>query len=76
MALHLTAAHTSIVRAPCDGGGWCQLARTPLSGRLVTYESNESGRPEIYVRPFPNVDADRQQVSTNGRAQPLWARNG
>ncbi len=35
MALHLTAAHTSIVRAPCDGGGWLQLAPTPLSGCLV-----------------------------------------
>ncbi len=42
----------------------------------LAYESNESGRPEIYVRPFPNVDADRQQVSTNGGTQPLWARNG
>jgi hypothetical protein len=28
------------------------------------------------VRPFPNVnDAGRQQVSTNGGTQPLWARN-
>jgi hypothetical protein len=42
----------------------------------LAYESNESGRPEIYVRPFPNVDADRPQVSTNGGTQPLWARNG
>jgi hypothetical protein len=40
------------------------------------YESNESGRPENYVRPFPNVDADRQQVLINGGTQPLWARNG
>ena len=28
------------------------------------------------MRPFPNVDANRQQVSTNGGTQPLWARNG
>ena len=45
-------------------------------GRWLAYESNESGRNEIYVRPFPNVDAGRRQVSTNGGTQPLWARNG
>ena len=28
------------------------------------------------MRPFPNVDTDRQQVSTNGGTQPLWTRNG
>ena len=28
------------------------------------------------MRPVPNVDTDRQQVSTNGGTQPLWARNG
>jgi serine/threonine-protein kinase len=46
------------------------------NGHWLAYESNQSGRPEIHVRPFPNVDADRQQVSTNGGTQPLWARNG
>jgi eukaryotic-like serine/threonine-protein kinase len=45
-------------------------------GRWLAYESNESGQNEIYVRPFPNVDAERRQVSTNGGTQPLWARNG
>jgi serine/threonine-protein kinase len=61
------------------------LAATPFdelnaevspNGQWLAYQSNESGRNEIYVRPFPNVDADRQQVSTNGGTQPLWARNG
>jgi len=51
-------------------------AEVSPDGHWLAYESNESGRNEIYVRPFPNVDADRQQVSTNGGTQPLWARNG
>ena len=51
-------------------------AEVSPNGQWLAYESNESGRNEIYVRPFPNVDADRQQVSTNGGTQPLWARNG
>jgi serine/threonine-protein kinase len=51
-------------------------AEVSPNGHWVAYESNESGRNEIYVRPFPNVDADKQPVSTNGGTQPLWARNG
>jgi eukaryotic-like serine/threonine-protein kinase len=51
-------------------------AEVSRDGHWLAYESNESGRNEIYVRPFPNVDAGKQQVSTNGGTQPLWARNG
>jgi eukaryotic-like serine/threonine-protein kinase len=51
-------------------------AEVSPNGQWLAYESNESGRFEIHVRPFPNVDVDRQQVSTNGGTQPLWARNG
>ena len=45
-------------------------------GRWLAYDSNESGRAEIYVRPFPDVDRGRWQVSTGGGAWPLWARSG
>ena len=33
-------------------------------GRWIAYQSNESGQDEIYVRPFPNVEDGRWQVST------------
>lgn len=45
-------------------------------GRWLAYESNASGQFEIYVRPFPDVDAGQWQVSTAGGIQALWARNG
>ena len=45
-------------------------------GRWLAYESNSSGRFEIYVRPFPNVGDGQWQVSNAGGVQPLWARNG
>jgi serine/threonine-protein kinase len=45
-------------------------------GHWLAYQSNESGRHEIYVRPFPGTDTGKWQVSTNGGMQPLWARNG
>ena len=45
-------------------------------GRWLAYESNESGKLDVYVRPFPNVDSGRWQVSTGGGTQAVWARNG
>lgn len=45
-------------------------------GRWLAYQSNESGRDEIYVRPFPDVSAGTWQVSSSGGMRPLWARNG
>ena len=37
--------------------------------------SFESGRAEIYVRPFPQQGA-RVQVSSDGGTEPMWARSG
>jgi serine/threonine-protein kinase len=45
-------------------------------GRWLAYQSDESGRDEIYVRPFPDVNGGRWQVSTGGGRTPLWARTG
>jgi Tol biopolymer transport system component len=44
-------------------------------GRWLAYQSNESGQSEVYVRPFPDVNAGRWQVSTMGGLKPGWARN-
>jgi Tol biopolymer transport system component len=40
-------------------------------GRWVAYETNESGRFEIVVQPFPDPRS-KWQVSTNGGAEPRW----
>ena len=45
-------------------------------GRWMAYQSGESGREEIYVRPWPDVNAGRWQVSTGGGTRPLWSRDG
>ena len=44
--------------------------------RWMAYVSNETGRPEVYVRPFPDVGSGRWQVSRNGGHAPTWARGG
>jgi serine/threonine-protein kinase len=47
------------------------------NGRWIAYQSNESGMNQVYVRPFPNVDAGHEQVSTGPvGSRPLWARSG
>src|SRR5512139_3168159 len=47
-----------------DGGG-------------VAYTSDESGHPEVYLRPFPDVNSgERKQVSTSGGDSPLWSPDG
>jgi serine/threonine-protein kinase len=45
-------------------------------GHWLAYESNESGDYQIYVRPFPNVNGGRWQVSSKGGTKPKWAPNG
>ncbi len=44
-------------------------------GRWLAYMSDDSGRDEIYVRPFPGP-GERIQMSTEGGVEPLWARDG
>jgi serine/threonine-protein kinase len=50
-------------------------ARVSPDGSYLAYVSNESGREEIYVQRFPDL-GDKQQISNDGGAQPVWARDG
>ena len=45
-------------------------------GRWLAYSSEESGQREVYVRPFPNVDDGRWQVSNGEGFAPIWSPNG
>ena len=45
-------------------------------GRWMAYASNESGKYEVYVRPFPDVNNGKWQVSTSGGNTPLWSPDG
>jgi len=44
-------------------------------GNWVAYESDESGRSEIYVRPFPGPGG-KWQVSPSGGEEPHWSADG
>ena len=45
------------------------------NGNWLAYQSNESGRSEVYVRSFPGP-GEKWQVSGDGGADPLWSRDG
>lgn len=45
-------------------------------GKWIAFQSNESGTDEVYVRPFPDVESGRWQMSTTGGFSPAWAPNG
>ena len=51
------------------------MALSP-DGRWLAYTSDESGRAEVYVRPFPATSTGRWQVSSGGGAFPRWAHSG
>jgi Tol biopolymer transport system component/predicted Ser/Thr protein kinase len=53
-------------------------ARFSPDGRWVVYASDESGRSEIYVQPFPPTrdGGGKWMISNGGGVQPLWRRDG
>jgi dipeptidyl aminopeptidase/acylaminoacyl peptidase len=54
-------------------------AKFSPDGRWIAYFSNESGRFEVYIRPFsggPAEPGNKIQISTNGGYHPAWSRDG
>jgi Tol biopolymer transport system component len=94
-SVNRTAGDTDLWVRPMDGDTqpWIFL-KTPFTeawrrsspdGRWVAYTSNESGRPEVYIRPFApsgrSGDATspaggQSQVSADGGVAPTWSSDG
>jgi hypothetical protein len=60
-----------ILKTPAYEGA----ARFSPDGHWIAYASNESGRMEVYLRPYPALDR-KSQISTQGGTQPVWNPNG
>ncbi|HSC26063.1 MAG TPA: hypothetical protein VLD67_02245, partial [Vicinamibacterales bacterium] len=52
-----------------------RAARFSPDGRWLAYVSNDSGRDEVYVRPYPGP-GEKITVSTDGGSEPVWSANG
>lgn len=72
LTLGATQSPAMLVRTPAAEGP----AEISPDGRWLAYESDESGQRQIYVRPFPDVNGGRWQISPSGGGRPLWAPNG
>jgi serine/threonine-protein kinase len=46
------------------------------SGRWLAYVSNETGKDEIYVVPFPNPGKAKWAISEGGGTEPVWSHRG
>jgi Tol biopolymer transport system component len=70
--LRLTDLKTQpFLRTPFDES----VPRFSPDGRWLAYISNESGRHEIYVQPYPGPGG-KWQISTEGGTEPAWNPNG
>jgi len=75
LSLNAERRDTSLIATPFTE----QNADISPDGRWIAYQSNESSpdQTQVYVRPFPNTDGPRSQVSgTEGGNRPVWARGG
>jgi serine/threonine protein kinase/Tol biopolymer transport system component len=45
------------------------------NGRWIAFTSNETGRDEIYVRPYPGPGG-KWRISSEGGSEPVWSRDG
>ena len=51
-------------------------AQISPDGRWMAYFSDETGDWELYVRPFPDVNKGKWQISTGGGDSPRWSPDG
>ena len=66
-----SASPTALLQAAADEDN----PELSPDGKLIAYQSDESGRFEIFVQRFPEMKA-KIQVSTTGGAQPRWRHDG
>jgi serine/threonine protein kinase/Tol biopolymer transport system component len=73
-----------VLAVSIESGRSMPVRQTPASevqgrfspdNRWIAYASNETGRWEVFVEPFPGTGA-RSQVSRDGGSQPVWRRDG
>lgn len=72
-ALSLNGEHKQTILFPTRGESRPDISPNM---RWMAYQSNESGRTEIYVQSFPSAGSSKWQISTTGGEEPYWRRDG
>jgi serine/threonine-protein kinase len=55
---------------------WVFNARISPDGHFIAYQSEDSGRFEIYAVPYPRKEGERVPVSAGGGTDPRWGPDG
>jgi Tol biopolymer transport system component len=72
LAVHPGAQPTVLKRSRFEESA----ARFSPDGRWMAYLASETGRPELYVQPFPLGSGEPVQISSTGAQSVLWSKDG
>jgi hypothetical protein len=82
-SIDLTGGNADLWAVSLDTGKAYPVIESPFDerdaqfspdGKWIAYSSDESGRPEVYVQPFPGPGG-KERLSTNGGTQVRWRRD-
>lgn len=74
-AHHLRGDSQTVVLIQTPQAGTTAPAIHP-QGKWLAYNVTEQGPFEVYIRPFPDVNASKRRISVNGGLSPRWSRDG
>ena len=57
-----------------DDVWWSRFSLSPDNNWLM-YVSNESGSNQIYIRPYPDINQGKWQISAPNASSPIWSKN-
>ena len=72
MRLGVDSVPLPLLNEPHDEG----LPALSPDGKWLAYVSTETGEAQVFVRPFPEVQQGKWQISTTGGDAPVWSANG
>jgi serine/threonine-protein kinase len=75
VTLNRTAADQTAMAGVIETSFTEQNGEVSPDGRFLAYESNEAGRFEVFVQPYPE-SRGKWRVSSGGGTRPVWTRNG
>ena len=67
-----TVEATPFLESPAQERG----PRFSPDGKWIAYVSDESGRDEVWVRPYPSTGGGQRRISTRGGVEPVWSPDG
>lgn len=74
--IYVLSLKDGTTQALIDGQGHQGRSSLSPDGRWIVYQSNENGREEVFVRPFPETEDGKWQISRTGGLRPQWGPDG